>query len=84
MNEILALEAALRAYGVELQHAAAGEERKKLEAERDALEDRAILGGMMDVLVDEVLRLKKIAFLEACTEDTVTNKITTLGRAASA
>lgn len=73
------LEATIRAYEAELRQAAGGEERKKLEAERDALADRELLGDMMDAVVEEVSRLKKIAFLEDCAGDTVTNKITALG-----
>jgi len=77
--ELRALETILRSYATELQQAGGSEERKRLEAERDALHDREQLGAMMATVRDEVARLAQLQFLDRCLADTVTNKITALG-----
>jgi len=73
------LETGIRNYAAELQKSAAAEERKKLEAEMAELSDRALLGGMMQIVRDEVGRLKTIHFLGECLGDTTTNTITKVG-----
>jgi len=49
------------------------------EAELAELNDRALLGGMLQQVTEEVERLKNIQFLEQCLTDTATNSITKLG-----
>jgi energy-coupling factor transporter ATP-binding protein EcfA2 len=73
------LESDLRKYGAELQKAATAEERKTLEAELAELNDRALLGGMTEIVSDEIDRLKRISFLEECLGDTTTTRITNIG-----
>lgn len=73
------LETQIRAYAADLQKAATGEQRKALEAERQELADRALLGEHMPAVKAEIERLKAIRFLDDCLSDTVTNAITKLG-----
>lgn len=73
------LETTLRGYAADLQKAAGADERRKLEAELAELNDRALLGGMLQQVTEEVERLKNIQFLEQCLTDTATNSITKLG-----
>jgi energy-coupling factor transporter ATP-binding protein EcfA2 len=78
-TDLTQLESTLRKYAAELQKSATAEERKKLEADYAELNDRALLGGMLDVITEEILRLKSLNFLEQCLGDTTTNTITKLG-----
>lgn len=73
------LEKTIRDYALELDKAASGEERKKLEKDFSELSGRAILHGMLSTVEDEINRLKNIHFLGECLTDTATNTITKLG-----
>lgn len=73
------LETTLRNYAGELRQAAGGEDRKRLEADFAELSDRALLGGMLPVVTDEIQRLKTIRFLTECAGDTATSSITKMG-----
>lgn len=73
------LEAQIRTYATDLQKAAASEQRKTLEAERQELADRAMLGEHLPTVKAEIERLKTIRFLDDCLADTATNAITKLG-----
>jgi hypothetical protein len=77
--ELAVLESEIRKYSDDLQKAAAAEERKALEAERQELADRAALNTHMPALSAEIARLQAIQFLHTCIADTATNAITTLG-----
>jgi energy-coupling factor transporter ATP-binding protein EcfA2 len=77
--DLAQLETTLRNYAIELQKSAADVERKKLEAEHAELSDRALLGGMIQVVRDEIDRLKTIHFLGECLPDTTTTTITKIG-----
>ena len=77
--EIAALEAQVRQYAADLEKAAAGEERKALDAERQELADRALLHTHLPAVKAELERLKAIRFLDDCLGDTTTNAITKLG-----
>ena len=79
VGALVQLEAGIRKYAGELQKAATAEERKKLEAELAELNDRSLLGGMIDTVSEEVDRLKNIRFLQECIGDTATNTITKVG-----
>jgi len=73
------LEAGIRNYSAELQKSAAGEERKKLELELTELSDRSTLGDMLQVVEDEITRLRNIEFLGKCIAETTTTAITKIG-----
>lgn len=73
------LETTLRDYAAELRKSAGAEERKKLEADFAELSDRALLAGILPVVIDELQRLKTIRFLTECAGDTATNTITKMG-----
>ena len=73
------LETRIWNYAAELQKSATADERKKLERDLAELSDRALLGGMMQTVREEVDRLKTIQFLEQCIGDTSTNAITIVG-----
>lgn len=77
--DLTKLETEIRNYAVELQKSAAAEERKKLEGELTELTDRALLGVMIEIVSDEIGRLKTIHFLGECLVDTTTNTITKVG-----
>ena len=74
--DLAQLEKGVRDYAAELKKSATAEERKKLELELAELGDRAMLGGMLQIVCDEVERLKTIHFLGECLGDTTTNTIT--------
>jgi energy-coupling factor transporter ATP-binding protein EcfA2 len=74
--DLTQLEKDVRGYAAELKKSATTEERKKLELELAELADRAMLGGMLQIVCDEVERLKTIHFLGECLGDTTTNTIT--------
>lgn len=76
---LAALEANVRNYAADLEKAAAGDERKTLEGERQELADRALLRMHMPAIRAEIERLKAIKFLDDCLADTTTNAITKLG-----
>ena len=76
---LVKLEADIWQYAADLQNAAAGQERKTLEAERQELADRATLHTQMPAIRAEIVRLQGIRFLDDCLADTTTNTITTLG-----
>ena len=78
-SRLAKLEETSRKYASELKKAAGDEERKKLEAELAELNDRELLGGMIQTIEEEIVRLKSIHFLETCLADTTTNTITKLG-----
>jgi hypothetical protein len=71
--DLAQLETRIRNYAAELQKSATAAERKKLETDLAELGDRALLGGMMQTVREEVSRLKTIQFLEQCIGDTATN-----------
>ena len=77
--DLAQLETRIRNYAAELQKSATADERKKLETDLAELSDRALLGGMMQTVREEVDRLKTIQFLEQCIGDTATNAITIVG-----
>lgn len=72
-------EEALRKYADELRLSAGAEERKKLQAELAELQDRSLLGGMVQTVLEEIQRLGTIRFLVGCASDTTTNAITKIG-----
>jgi ABC-type multidrug transport system ATPase subunit len=72
-------EAAVRKYAEELRRSAGAEERKKLEAEFEELQDRSLLAGAMPIVIEEIQRLSRIKFLSSCITDTATNAITKVG-----
>jgi ABC-type transport system involved in cytochrome c biogenesis ATPase subunit len=74
-----AMEADVRKYAMDLEKAAAGDERKSLEAEQQELADRALLNAHLPAIRAEIERLKVIKFLDGCLADTATNAITKLG-----
>lgn len=78
-TEVMKLESRIRLYAEELAKAAKDDERKKLEVELSELNDRALLGALIDIVKEEVERLKTIRFLKECGDDTATNAITKLG-----
>ena len=78
-SDLSQLEKHIRGYAAELRKSAVAEERKKLEVELADLNDRAILAGMLQVVHDELERLKTIHFLGECLGDTTTNAITKVG-----
>ena len=78
-ESLVNLEKTIRDYALELDKAASGEERKKLEKDFSELSDRAILYGMLSTVEDEINRLKNIHFIGECLTDTATNTITKLG-----
>lgn len=67
------------AYATELAQAADPEGRRRLEAERAELRDRASLAEIMPKAEAEVARLAGIALLNRCMSELTTNAITTLG-----
>jgi len=77
--DLVQLEKRIRDYAAELKKSAMAGERKKLELEYAELSDRALLGAMMQIVRDEIARLKTIHFLGECIADTSTNTITKLG-----
>lgn len=77
--DLAALEKTIRVYATELQQSASAGERMKLEAELAELNDRELLGGMMETVRDEIIRLQSIHFIQECLIDTTTNTITKLG-----
>lgn len=79
MASVAMLESDIRKYAADLDKAATGDERKRLETERQELADRAALSTHMDGVKAEIARLQAIRFLETCIADTATNAITTLG-----
>lgn len=81
LDDLLRLETETRNYAAEIGRSAIGEERRRLQAERMVLADRALLGTIMDVVAAEIARLKAIVFVDECLSDTTTNTITTLGNA---
>jgi hypothetical protein len=78
--DLTQLEKDVRGYAAELKKSATTEERKKLELELAELADRAMLGGMLQIVCDEVERLKTIHFLGECLGDTTTNTITKVSK----
>lgn len=80
-ERIMQLESSLRAYGLELQQAAASEIRKKLQTELEELSDKDTLSNSLSIVQEEIERLKKIQFLSTCLDDTKTTAITKLGNA---
>jgi AAA domain len=73
----------LRAVSADLHQRATGlladggsEERKRLVAERDELEDRAWLGGIKDDVIAEIGRMQQVAALKNAVKDTSTNRVT--------
>jgi hypothetical protein len=77
--QLSALEANTRKYAADLHNAAAGDERKALQAERQELADRETLRAHLPAIQTEITRLQSIRFLDQCLADTTTNTITTLG-----
>lgn len=77
--ELTAIEKRIRADAEESKNAAEAAERKKLETELSELSDRAILGEMMQIVSDEIVRLKTIHFLEQCSDDTNSRGVTDFG-----
>ncbi len=73
------LQTTIRSYAAELRKSADADERKKLEADFAELSDRALLAGMLQVVTDEIQRLKTIRFLTECAGETATNTITKMG-----
>lgn len=76
---IRSLAAETLAYADELAQASDPEGRSRLEAERDALRDRAALSGLLPKARAEVARLKALKLVKQCIAETATNAITTLG-----
>jgi energy-coupling factor transporter ATP-binding protein EcfA2 len=79
VSDLGQLQTTLRNYAAELRKSADADERKKLEADFAELSDRALLAGMLQVVTDEIQRLKTIRFLTECAGDTATNAITKMG-----
>jgi energy-coupling factor transporter ATP-binding protein EcfA2 len=77
--DLAQLENGIRNYAGELQKSAMAGERQKLETELAELNDRALLGGMLQTVQEEVDRLKVIDFIAKCLADTSTTAITKLG-----
>ncbi len=68
-------------YADELATAATADGRKRLERERDELRDRLLLEELFVKAEAEVRRLRTVALLKRCLEETATNAITSLGNA---
>lgn len=77
--DIAARESSARAYAAELLEAADLAGRTRLEAERDALEDRIALDEWLPTVKAEIVRLKTLKLVADCIADTGTNAITRLG-----
>lgn len=77
--ELSQIEKDIRNYATELKKSAVADERKKLELEFAELNDRNLLKSILQIVQEEVERLKTIHFLEECIRDTSTNSITNMG-----
>lgn len=78
-EEVAQLETNTRKYAEELQDSANPNERNKLVEELSELNDRDTLHSLMQMVKEEITRLKTIHFLEQCLADTSTTAITRLG-----
>ena len=78
-SDLMQLESTIRKYAAELRESVAAGERQKLQTELAELNDRSLLGGMMETVREEVERLKAIDFIGKCLADTSTTAITNLG-----
>jgi hypothetical protein len=81
IESVRKLERSIREYAAELLEAADLAGRVRLEAERDELADRLLLGTLAVQVNAEIVRLRSLKLTASCSSDTNTTSITRLGNA---